>query len=406
MQSVDTKMTFENTRDVKPDSGFTLIELAVIMIILGIFMYTMAHLFKVETLVSGYRMNQIVDRIQYGIAEYVRVRGVYPCPADPSIQMGDPDYGISDCTLTAIGGPDGDIMIGAVPFEHLNEAMGCAPIDDDGDGIYYEGWAENTVNAIQYNLNSATQIVTDHFVTGGVTTDDTNILRSLPDRSKCIPGEYIMDVHGTKFTYAVSVDSTNLATMVNSPDAGAISVIDENGFDASADPVHYVLVSHGRDDKGGFSKYGQAIPCGTGASFDDENCDGDTTFRTMPYADMKFATDANHFDDRVEFSLYGYMREDTVWRYSQQTASTNNIYFSDNSAVTIGVRGSGVEPNDRVRVGGNILGDENVNATQDVQAINNVQALSTGPGVGNVDAGVAVVSPKFCYDPPVTAACQ
>ncbi len=392
------------------EAGFTLLELAVVIIILGIFTAAMAHMFKVETLVSGYLMNQRTDRIQEGIAEFYRVRGFYPCPSDPRLQEGDTNFGEGDynpasgicdgLNLTVTAGVGGEnVLIGTVPFKDINETLGC------GDG-QFDGWADNTQETIQNFLNDASQVLKE---TGA--NENTSV--SLPDRYKCLNSNHTVDVYGSKFTYAVTQNSTALDTITaglapvpenfeeiaDALDSGAITVVDENGFDATAEPVHYVLVSHGRDRKGGYAKNGTRIPCTGASALDFENCDDDAEFRSMPFTDLASADANGHYDDRTEFSLYGYIREDQTWQYAPASGTVNNLIFNANARLAIGVRQNAFDPEDRVRVG------EDIRAGDDIRANNNVNASQDVRANQDVRAGQSVIAPKFCYNNSSNPAC-
>ncbi|MBA4151160.1 MAG: hypothetical protein C0509_01245, partial [Acinetobacter sp.] len=172
--------------------------------------------------------------------------------------------------------------------------------------------------------------------------------------------------------------------------------------------------------KGAYPENGSVtpFPCGGGGALDDENCNNNARFRAMPQSPMTDRYAANNFDDRVEFSLTGYLRERDVWRWSEgASVNSRNLVFEGKpeQPLTIGLPQAPPDPADKIKIGvyggnmqvdGNmvaqgsvgipvsdIVADQTVKATQDIVIDNTAGPTPTAS------------APKFCYDPPLTATC-
>lgn len=120
----------------------------------------------------------------------------------------------------------------------------------------------------------------------------------VPVRSLNLPDQYALDARQTRFTYAVTEVLAQPGGYVQN--LGSISLVDSaaNSLITPAGSAHYVLLSHGQDQSGGYAIGGSiAIPCLAG-TLDRENCDNDATFlSTLLVSDAA----AGHFDDFVKY---------------------------------------------------------------------------------------------------------
>ncbi len=231
----------------KSESGFTLVEMAIVIMIGGILLAFMG-----SALLSYMKKNRIVTTehrinvVKESIVQYLSVNGRYPCAARRNVNAAHVNFGreiSTDCNAAgvvagtvrvAVAAPVGAVRIGALPTRTLN-----------------------------------------------------------------LPDEYAIDGWGKRFTYAVTEDqATNLLYQA---DGGVISVVDRSG-NSLVTPVntaHFVIVSHGTTGMGGYTLGGNlSIPC-AGASYDKENCDDDNIFRSTLVNSA--ANTANFFDDYLFF---------------------------------------------------------------------------------------------------------
>lgn len=208
------------------EAGFTLLEMAVIVVVSGIVLA-----FLGSALLAFLRENEIkttesrLVQIEEAITRFLSDNGRYPCPASrfegsEALEFGR-EVTPTTCNIgnhlgtTRRTNATGSIRIGAVPNRSLN-------LSDD---LAVDGW-------------------------------------------------------GRKFTYVVTGD---LATPQNyQADAGEINV-DNISVGPNLTDVHYVVISHGPTGAGGFSagpSNTRYIPCPTLNTRDRENCDDDDfTFR-------------------------------------------------------------------------------------------------------------------------------
>ena len=353
-----------------------------------------------------------MELIRSGLAEHMRIYGTYPCPAPLGAPPDDVNYYRADCTITPVAGVgSGNVLIGAVPIDTLREVMSCKQMETPPPA--------NIAAVFRENLRRISDVV-------DADTEDTNYKL---DKTDCLKRGHIADEYRNKILYAVTQDATSLITFDPfDPSEPNIRILDADDNQATSEDQFFVLVSHGPDGKGAIDAEGFAsgTPCGNEAlDRDNENCDGDATFRDAAYSDV---LGVPYYDDVVDFSLAGVLREDTYWHWAgdNPSASDGGMYVNPNVRVVLDTPGAGVTPNDRfvigdgnIRVdGGGLTADNAIIATDgniranagNVRAAagnidattGNINATSTVPGQGEVSAGNAFVSPRYCYD----AACD
>jgi prepilin-type N-terminal cleavage/methylation domain-containing protein len=131
--------------------GFTLIELAVVIALVGLAVATTASL-AIPIIESSKRIQteEKIRMISRAIAEYVAVSSSVPCPAQPNIAATDPPYGYSIGTgaAGATMPPGGcqnsagtDVFRGIVPFRTLN-------LPED---MVRDGWGNYFIYAVSRN---------------------------------------------------------------------------------------------------------------------------------------------------------------------------------------------------------------------------------------------------------------
>lgn len=207
--------------DKKDSLGFTLVEMAIVIMIGGILMAfmgsaLMAYLKKSRVMTTEFRM----EKIQEAMDQYLDINRRYPCVASRILGPDDGAFGRMDTSCgsagagTAVSG--GTVHIGAVPTRTLN-----------------------------------------------------------------LPDEFMADAWGQKFTMAVTIGLTNIGTYI--ADGGRIEIVDKNS--TIYDKAHYVLVSHGVTGFGGYMIGAAAnpiIPCASAGDPEKENCEAapDNVFLT------------------------------------------------------------------------------------------------------------------------------
>lgn len=236
---------------MRAQSGFSLLELSVALIIIGVVMVPLFHQIRLDTLEQ--RNNEtklnISIMVPQALANFTSREDRRPCPANPTLTEADSGFGLEDrdpatglCGASTATGTAA-IRGGAIPFKTLNI--------DPTQAL--DGWN----NKITY------VVTTTHTVAGGM---DTN------------PG-------------TIQVAEFRLNT-----NNGNIEQI------APGDPASYLLISHGRNGVGAYTPGGVlAAPCpATGPALlrgDAENCDGDAAFVSHEGDVASLAPGVNYYDD-------------------------------------------------------------------------------------------------------------
>ncbi len=251
---------------IRDQSGFTLVEIAVVMIIGGLIIGSLASSLVIyqSTQLKKETENRL-EIIQEALQQYLDINQKYPCPADVNVAPDTAGFGTEDsggvCTLAPV--PGETISVGGVR------------------------------------------------------------IGSIPTRALSIPDEYAADAWGNRFKYAVTEALASPGGFVAG--AGAISVVDSGGLSLLNIPNqgHYVVVSHGPSGLGAITLQGVAgaacpgavtppppAPAPAGATYDAENCNDDTRFlRTINFSEQ---AGTQFFDDFLIFQGESLINPDVI----------------------------------------------------------------------------------------------
>ena len=154
----------------KKIAGFTLIELAIVLIIFGfIFAPLIAIIVQIDLDRKGRANLQTNDRAVAAINYFLKQNGRYPCPADPTLPPGNANFGAENCA-GAIA--TSNIYIGALPVRALGLPFHTAVNKDHWKHIYAVTQAL-TVGAnfngqgaitVQYDTNAGAVASNIHFL--------------------------------------------------------------------------------------------------------------------------------------------------------------------------------------------------------------------------------------------------
>lgn len=244
--------------------GFTLLEMAISLVIIGLLVGAAISAYTIY-----YQRDQItrtknnIDTVNDAIAAFVQENGFYPCPAAPTDASARSGVGVAnaDCSVNLASAPGTVNAATGLSWDNAGGKRvrtGVVPVsvvaDFDGDGT--------------------------------------------PETRQLVPGDKAVDGWNNRLTYAVieqmAVPGT---TVLNDP--GVITLEDR-----ASNPIgqtKHVILSHGSDGIGAYSMAGTLrAPCNAIGSDDDENCNGDATFKSIGLAGTRSTTgDANNFDDFV-----------------------------------------------------------------------------------------------------------
>lgn len=263
----------------KSDRGFTLIEIAVSMMVIGLLIAPAiaAYNLYIEQQKIEHTKTAL-DRSSSFLSGFLDAYGRYPCPAPMDKDVGDPEYGYEDCTATSPGIitaqsarmpplANPNVLIGSIPFRTLN-------LDQDD----------------------------------------------------------AMDGYHSRLTYAVTEGLTDSDSyFVNEGGIGVRS--NAGGGDSAISPensAHFVIISHGKNGFGAITETG--VPsgnCASGSALEQENCD--YLIDGTPEATFLSTHKQADFDDVVTYYMG---RGVSPWQY--QKNNTNDIHLRRGDTIVSG----------------------------------------------------------------------
>ena len=251
----------KNTKKQQDSRGFSLIEISIVLIIIGILIVPILYLYN--TTIQSQRHNQkdaAIKSASLALTKYALLHGHYPIPADPSVAHGAATFGQS-AVEPGTGWPA--CHVGTTPDDVVCKA-------------------------------------THHTYSGR-----SVLIGTLPFAEINVPLTSVIDPDKYLMTYAVTEDLT--ATGTYAEDGGGIIVKDNAGndiYNGSENRSHFVVFFNGDDHSGAYAQNGtQPIACHNAAGGrDSENCDRDGTFRSnlIPgtvFIQLNEPAGVDHFDD-------------------------------------------------------------------------------------------------------------
>lgn len=271
----------EVTEKEKNNSGFSLIEFSVVLIIAGLITTAALDLLRVSNKQrDNNATKERIETIQNALTEFIGKNGRLPCVASRETMRDASTYQHEiDCdgdaaapgTIRAEGKDGRKIRIGSVPVRTLN-------LPD----AYY---TDPQGNLFTY---AVTEALGGQALSKAVLTCSKKDKYYAPesvraDKDGCIPGRYY----------------NSTATMSS---RAAIDVIDEFGKSLLAAPgsAAYVLVSTGKDGLGAYNAGGARKSDCAGDKKDVENCDDDAVFVSAPFSPAETKA---HFDDVISYQI-------------------------------------------------------------------------------------------------------
>jgi prepilin-type N-terminal cleavage/methylation domain-containing protein len=229
----------------RKESGFTLIELTIVILIGGIlisFMGTALLAFMKRNEISKTKFN--MEKVQIAMTQYFHINGHYPCPAPRTSGPEDADFG-----------------------------------------------------------RQVTDVCNSPAAFAGTVKSNGVRIGAIPTRTLNLPDKFMADAWGQKFTYAVT---ESLATEHSFKAEEGKIIIEDSASHSLITPVgsgHFIILSHGRTGNGSFPISGsltRSISCTIFTnSVDEENCDDDNEFiSTLVNSDTQ---SSGFFDDYAFF---------------------------------------------------------------------------------------------------------
>jgi prepilin-type N-terminal cleavage/methylation domain-containing protein len=242
----------------KRQYGFSIIEISVVMLVVSLFLMSIIGLSPIKEQEDTLKGNtQNIEAIEKAIQAFYRLNGYIPCPADPTLPISNPSFGLSTSCSGAAGG---------------TADVGAAGIDQVRMG-------------------------------------------SVPTRTLSISDKYMFDVWNNRIKYVVIKElakSSALFSGYNTVTPKVISIVDGSSpagvsiTESNPQQVAYILISHGKDGAGAYnySGGGPNLPCIAGNQ-DTYNCASLNTSSVVPYTFRDQAANltsgANYFDDIIKW---------------------------------------------------------------------------------------------------------
>jgi prepilin-type N-terminal cleavage/methylation domain-containing protein len=325
---------------LKDTKGFTLMEVAIVIIVSGVLFAALVNLYGVHLAQKSYRITiENIEASQSAIREFFGLHGRYPCPADPTLGPDDPNYGVEVCR--------------ALPTDPCPSTnLVCLNVDSrdaDSDGV------------------------SDPVVIGGLPF--TTLVEGTIDSDYMANKAF--DGYNLKLAYAVSENMTRASlsafTPAN-PNLGAIPVRDRNGRSAvePAGSAHYVLLSYGYNGIGAYTRRGDLfepcltstslpIPPGfnpgtTGVAVERENCDNNDALFVKEILSL---TDNDDSYDDILF--IGINNMTSLWRRSLFSPPSDTYLYNTNmGSVGVGT----LDPVADLNVNGNVRAESAIQSDQ------------------------------------------
>lgn len=358
---------------IRKNAGYTLIESAIVLMIVGLLMASFMGAYKVYLASRAQAQTaERVSKLTETIGNYLIRNGRYPCPAAPALDRADALYGVeSQCDPTSAAYP-------------LSSNPGARAVGTcDLQGLCYE--VGETFTDISSDPNNACDRTTGPLVAGAC--EKVRVRRgAVPFRTLGISEEQAEDGLRNRIMYVVTEPLAVTATYQKR--GGAISIVNANGVAATNSAIqppssaHFFVFSPGPDKKGAYTRYGKLVePCATSGALDAENCNTASTGTNMNaiyrYADYSAAVGTNiafHFDDFVKFFS---SVQTPLWQVTGTGFDIKDLIDAEAAPGTANVVGIAKTPdvapalfnNDEnfipvVQVNGNILVDGNTVASE------------------------------------------
>jgi len=328
------KYNFRQERIFSGQGGFTLLEMMVVIVIIGIFTAALSSLATQYLLEK--RKNQLdgtMSEIRSALTRYISddpaipPPGVvppgpndpvrYPCPASLSAVPGGANFGTEiPCP------PAGPLVVGS--------QIGASGV-----------WVAQGSNG---------QIV---------------LVGAVPTSTLGIASSNMIDPYKNRLTYAVSWDVVQVDALAN-PVQGAITVVDGNDAQIT-NTAAFTIISHGVDGTGSYTASGvlNGNSC-NGMAGDSRNCawrdagddpNQEAIFRSQQGFTM--ANNANYFDDETVFTLSSGL-DDGWWAGTDQSGThiknknPGNVLMAVDPGTSVGIGTMAPDPAAKLHVNGEI----------------------------------------------------
>ena len=322
--------------------GFTLVEMAIVIVIVGLVIAASAQLLQQRQVwLQTENTRLAIQSANEAITAFRNTYGRYPCPASlnatPDNAATAPFYGIeSDCLDTAT------VAIGAGVDANL-------------------GYSVVAGNRIVTYDDRATDPPTNIIKDPGAGDPPRVRVGTLPFKNLNMEESEMYDGYRNRIVYALTEHLANAKTFT--ANSGAITVLnDQNASiieqNAAGDiaTAHFIIYSTGENGAGAFTSGGARLAC-AGTSLESENCnfDVDSVFRFAQNANTVNGS-ATSFDDVVSYASH---EDIPLWEKNPNEVAKGSPGDNDVAMKTTGSLGIGPSasntPTEDVTVDGVII---------------------------------------------------
>ncbi len=302
--------------------GFTVIELSIALIILGLFIAGAASMYTIYTYRIAYEQTiESVDQARNFITIFYESTGRYPCPADPTLPQSHPQYGQEQCRTQITNPCPANIACTTDGSRNADGRTGAGYGAGGSDPVMIGAVPVKTINQGLANVD--------------------------------IQARFAFDGWNMKLTYAVSEIMTQSSYGPLSPappQLGAIDLVDEfgNSVIEPASSIHYVLVSHGQNNAGAYTRDGSVLMpgCSTPPRLESENCNRSNA--RFVSALQYHNSGPQYYDDIV---VYGRSFARSLWRRAA-AAPGGQLWLHNTNLENVGI--GEADPVHKLHVAGNI----------------------------------------------------
>ncbi len=287
--------------------GFTLIEMAIVIMVIGLIIAAFAPLYSLnQKNIKSSTTSVNVETVVSAIGSFRALHGRYPCPSSLTFTQNNPAYGREDCT------------------------------DKSGTAI------GNNINGMWIEQSKRAAFAYRPPFGPVVTQPPRVIVGFVPFRHLGLNERSAYDGYGNRIMYVVTEHLT--CDNCFAPDQGGIDIINDSGNTAldAVGTAHFTVFSYGENGAGAFTKSGVRLACPAGAVTERENCDYDVSVAeadaTYQIALTSTSNGNSNFDDVANYFT---QFDIPLWQTSSTVAS--NIHQKPGGDVAIGMAPNNID---------------------------------------------------------------